>query len=142
LGPGRLLIPAAKSVLPDGAAVGIDVQPAMIERLNRRAGEAGITNLTAILGDAATVHIADSRFDVVFLCAALGEIPDRGAALLQCYRALKPGGILSITEMFSDPHYQRQSVVRRLAEDAGFQFRCTRGGWWLVTTELTKPSGN
>jgi ubiquinone/menaquinone biosynthesis C-methylase UbiE len=139
-GPGRLLIPAAKCVFPDGAAVGIDVQPAMIERLKRRAGEAGVTNLTAILGDAAKSHVAEASCDVVFLCAALGEIPDRGAALVQCYRALKPDGILSITEMFGDPHYQRQSVVRRLAEEAGFQFRCTRGGWWLVTTELTKPS--
>jgi ubiquinone/menaquinone biosynthesis C-methylase UbiE len=138
-GPGRLLIPAAKSVLPDGEAVGIDIQPAMIERLKRRAREAGITNLTAILGDATEAHVDEASFDVVFLCAALGEIPDRAAALTQCYRALKPGGILSITEMFGDPHYQRQAVARDFAENAGFQFRCSQGGWWLVTTELTKP---
>ena len=31
-GPGRLLIPAAKQVFPNGEAVGIDIQPAMIER--------------------------------------------------------------------------------------------------------------
>ena len=34
-GPGRLLIPVAKLVLPRGEAVGIDIQPAMIERLKR-----------------------------------------------------------------------------------------------------------
>ncbi len=139
-GPGRLLIPAARSVLPDGEAVGIDIQPAMIERLKRRAGEAGITNLTAILGDAAKDHVAAASFDVIFLCAALGEIPDRTAAISQCFRALKPGGTLSITEMFGDPHYQRQSVVRRLAENAGFRFQSARGGSWLVTTELNKPA--
>ena len=33
-GPGRLLIPVAKRVLPDGEAVGIDIQPAMLERLS------------------------------------------------------------------------------------------------------------
>jgi SAM-dependent methyltransferase len=32
-GPGRLLIPAAGRVLPDGEVVGIDIQPGMIERL-------------------------------------------------------------------------------------------------------------
>jgi SAM-dependent methyltransferase len=49
-GPGRLLIPAAQRLLPGGEAVGIDIQPAMIERLKARAHRAGVTNLQAILG--------------------------------------------------------------------------------------------
>jgi SAM-dependent methyltransferase len=36
-GPGRLLLPAAQRVLPDGEAVGVDIQPGMIERLKARA---------------------------------------------------------------------------------------------------------
>lgn len=47
-GPGRLLIPAAKKVLPGGEVVGIDIQPGMVERLKERAKSANITNLTAI----------------------------------------------------------------------------------------------
>ena len=138
-GPGRLLIPAAKQVLPDGEAVGIDVQPAMIERLNRRAQRAGVMNLRAILGDGAQPHVPESSFDVVFMCAALGEVPDRTAVMAQCYRALKPGGALSISEMFGDPHYQSRTVVRRLAEEAGFQLRSIQGGWWLFTADFIKP---
>jgi ubiquinone/menaquinone biosynthesis C-methylase UbiE len=139
-GPGRLLIPAAKNVLPDGQAVGIDIQPAMIKRLERRAEQAGITNLKAILGDAAQTHVPETSFDIVFLCAALGEIPDRAAALEQCYRALKPGGVLSISEMFGDPHYQSRSVVERLALGAGFRLNSIRGGWWLFTADFIKPA--
>jgi ubiquinone/menaquinone biosynthesis C-methylase UbiE len=139
-GPGRLLIPAAKNVLPDGQAVGIDIQPAMIKRLERRAEQAGITNLKAILGDAAQPHVPEASFDIVFLCAALGEIPDRAAALEQCYRALKPGGNLSISEMFGDPHYQSRSVVERLAVGAGFRLQSVRGGWWLFTADFIKPA--
>jgi ubiquinone/menaquinone biosynthesis C-methylase UbiE len=138
-GPGRLLIPAARQVLPDGKAVGIDIQPAMIERLKRRANEAGITNLETIVGDATYPHVPEASFDIVFLCTALGEIPDRTAALAQCYLALKPGGRLSITEMFGDPHYQRRSVVRRLAEELGFRFQSVEGGWWLYTARFIKP---
>ena len=141
-GPGRLLIPAARMILPEGEAVGIDVQPAMVERLKRRASEAGATNLKVILGDATQNHVAESSFDVVFLCAALGEIPDRTAALRQSNRALRPGGVLSVSEMFGDPHYQRQSVVRRLAEDVGFQFQSIRGGWWLFTADFVKPQAS
>jgi ubiquinone/menaquinone biosynthesis C-methylase UbiE len=138
-GPGRLLIPAAKQVLPGGEAVGIDIQPAMIHRLLHRAREAGVTNLTAIIGDATRPLVPEASFDVVFLCATLGEIPDRAGVLVQCYRALKPGGVLSITEMAGDPHYQMRSVVKRLAEAAGFQFQSVRGGWWLYTVDFNKP---
>jgi ubiquinone/menaquinone biosynthesis C-methylase UbiE len=139
-GPGRLLIPAAQRVLPEGEVVGIDIQPAMIERLKARANQAGITNLRVILGDAAKAHVPEASFDLVFLCAALGEIPDRAAALTQCYHALRPGGILSITEMFGDPHYQSRSVVERLAETAGFRSLSVRGGWWLYTADFMKSS--
>lgn len=139
-GPGRLLIPAARRVLPGGEAVGIEIQPAMVGRLERRAREAGLANLTAIVGDAARPHVPEATFDVVFLCAALGEIPDRDAAMAQAHRALKPGGVLSITEMFGDPHYQSRSLVRRLAERAGFQLRSVRGGWWLFTADFLKTT--
>jgi SAM-dependent methyltransferase len=91
-GPGRLLLPAAQRILPGGEAVGIDIQPGMIERLQVRATRAGVTNLTVILGDATQPHVPEASFDVVFLCTVLGEIPDRAAALRQCFRALKPGG--------------------------------------------------
>jgi ubiquinone/menaquinone biosynthesis C-methylase UbiE len=139
-GPGRLLIPAAKRVLPGGKAAGIDIQPAMIERLKRRANEAGVTNLETVVGDATYPHVPEASFDIVFLCTALGEIPDRTAALAQCYRALKPGGVLSISEIFGDPHYQTRSVVRRLAEEVGFRFQSVEGGWRLYTAQFVKPA--
>jgi len=138
-GPGRLLIPAAQRVLPGGEVVGIDIQPKMVERLKKNVEKAGITNLTMILGDAAQPHVAQTTFDLVFLCTTLGEIPDRSAALAQCYRALKPGGRLSITEVILDPHYQSRSTVRQLAERAGFHFSSIEGGWWFYTATFVKP---
>jgi SAM-dependent methyltransferase len=139
-GPGRLLIPAAQQILPDGEAVGVDIQPRMIERLQARAERMGVTNVHAILGDAAQPHARPGTFDLVFLCTSLGEIPDRTAALAQCYQALKPGGRLSVTEIFGDPHYQSRSTVRRLATAAGFQPDSVLGGWWFFTATFTKPA--
>jgi ubiquinone/menaquinone biosynthesis C-methylase UbiE len=138
-GPGRLLLPAAQRILPAGEAVGIDIQPGMIERLKARASRASITNLTAILGDATQPLVPEASFDLVFLCTVLGEIPDRAAALNQCCRALKPGGLLSITEKFGDPHYQSRSTVKRLAESAGFRLQLIQGGWWFFTATFVKP---
>ena len=70
----------------------------------------------------------------------LGEIPDREAALKQSLLALKPGGILSITEMLPDPHYQSRATVKRLADAAGFQFCSIAGNRWLFTANLVKPA--
>jgi len=137
-GPGRLLLRAAQQVLPGGEAVGLDIQAGMIERLNRRAKQAGIANLSAILGDATQSHFPPECFDVIFLCTVLGEIPEREVALSQCYQALKPGGRLSITELFPDPHFQRHATVRRLAESVGFTFMEVRGSWYFFTMNFTK----
>jgi SAM-dependent methyltransferase len=55
VGPGRLLIPAARRVLPGGEVVGLDIQAGMLERLKARAAQQGVSNLTMDLGDAAFV---------------------------------------------------------------------------------------
>ena len=139
-GPGRLLIPAAKRVLPGGEVVGIDIQSGMIDRLRKRAKEADVKNLTAILGDATQSHVEVGIFDLVFLVTTLGEIPDRAAVLREAYKALKPGGVLSVTEIFGDPHYQSKSTVRRLAEGAGFRLQSVAGRWWFFTLNFVKPA--
>jgi ubiquinone/menaquinone biosynthesis C-methylase UbiE len=138
-GPGRLLVPAAQRVAPGGEAVGVELQQGMIDRLKARAEKAGVTNLTVIHGDATQPHVSEGSFDLVFLATVLGEIPDRAAALAQCYRALKPGGVLSVTEMFGDPHYQSRSRVRQLAEAAGFRPRNVHGSWLRFTADFVKP---
>ncbi len=138
-GPGRLLIPAARKVLPGGTVVGIDIQARMLERLKARAEAANVTNLTTILGDATQLIVPEASFDVVFLAAALGEIPDRAAALAQCFRALKSGGVLSISETQPDPHYQSKATVKRLAEAAGFRLQSIQGGMWLYTANYVRP---
>ncbi len=138
-GPGRLLIPAAKRIGPQGRAIGVDIQPKMIDRLRRRAERAGLTNLTTIVGDATTSHVPPESVDVVFLCTVLGEIPVRSAALAECFKAAKTGGALCVTEMMGDPHYQSRSTVRRLAEQAGFRFERCEGSWLMFTSRFVKP---
>ena len=137
-GPGRLLIPAAQRVLPGGEVVGLDIQPGMIERLKARAAQAGISNLATILGDATQANVPPESFDVAYLCTVLGEIPDRAAALHQCHAALKPGGLLSITEIFPDPHYQSRATVQQLAESAGFRPQAVQGPWYFFTANFAK----
>jgi SAM-dependent methyltransferase len=45
-GPGRLAIPAARRVGPNGRVVATDVQPDMLVRLQKRATAASVTNIS------------------------------------------------------------------------------------------------
>lgn len=137
-GPGRLLIHAAKRVLPGGEVIGLDIQLGMIKRLKAHVTHAGILNVTKILGNATRPNVLPESFDVVFLCTMLGEILDRETGLRECYKALEPGGILSITEIFPDPHYQSRATVKRLAEATGFHLRATYGPWYFFMANFVK----
>ena len=138
-GPGRLLLPAAQQVLPGGEVIGIDIQQGMLDRLTLRAIERNVTNLKTIHGDATQPHVPEASCDVVILGEALGEITNRAAVLAQCFRALKSGGVLSVTEIVGDPHYQFRSTVKRFAEQAGFHLQSIEGSWWLFTASFVKP---
>jgi ubiquinone/menaquinone biosynthesis C-methylase UbiE len=134
-GSGRLAVPASRRVLPGGAVVALDIQPKVLQRLRPHSAP----HLIPVLGNATEPHFRPASFDTIYMCTVLGEIPEREAALRQCYEALKPGGLLSITEILPDPHFQSRATVRRLAEAAGFQLRALNGNWRFFTANFVKP---
>jgi len=138
-GPGRLTIPAAEMVGPSGEVVALDMQPAMLRRAQHRANTAGLENIRFVLGNAGGGHLELGYFDRALLVTVLGEIVDRQAALGEILLALKPGGILSVSEFFPDPHFQSQETVRRLTAQAGFEeLRCD-GKPLAYTMHLRRP---
>lgn len=51
-----------------------------------------------------------------------------------------PGGVLSVTEVLPDPHYQAVVRVRQLAAEVGFHESQIIRGWLSFTMNLTKPA--
>ena len=137
-GPGRLLLPAARRVLPEGRAIGVELQQGMIDKLEKKLARNDPGNIELIHADATKPVLPTETADVVYLCTVLGEIPDRRAALKNCYSALRPGGRLSITEILGDPHYQTVAKVRELAFDAGFEFEDITANWWMYTANFRR----
>jgi ubiquinone/menaquinone biosynthesis C-methylase UbiE len=138
-GPGRLTIPLAKAVGPGGEVVALDGQREMLEKLERKTADEGITNvrpLRARLGEGVP---REEGFDRVVLAMVLGEVRDRAAALRELYAALEPGGVLSVTEIFGDPDYRRPATVRREVEAAGFRLVRRFGGFPAYTLNFERP---
>jgi len=140
-GPGRVAIPVAQRVGPEGAVVAVDIQPGMLKRAQEKARDAGITNIEFVEAGLGEGQLGRNRFDRALLVTVLGEIPDREAALKEVHDALKPGGVLSVTEIIFDPHFQSRKTVTRLAEAAGFQERQFFGNRIAYTLNLQKPNG-
>jgi ubiquinone/menaquinone biosynthesis C-methylase UbiE len=139
-GPGRVSIPVAKLVAP-GEVVAMDLQPGMLLRVREKAELARLGNVRLLEAAAGEGKVATERFDRALMVTVLGEIPDQLAALREVFGALKPGGLLSVTEVVFDPHFQLRGTVRRLAAAAGFHEKRFLGGPLAYTLVLEK-SGN
>jgi SAM-dependent methyltransferase len=139
-GPGRLTIPVARAVGPTGHVVAIDIQPEMLRRAQAKAAAAGLGNIEFHLADVTTGRLEQEGYERALLVTVLGEIPDRARALRAIFRALKPGGLLSVTEVIPDPHYQSRRTVGRLAQDTGFTETASFETWLAFTINLARQS--
>ncbi len=140
-GPGRITLPAARRVGLAGEVVALDIQPAMLRRVQEKLTAQKVHNVRLLQAGAGEGKTEPESFDRAFLVTVLGEIPDKPAALREIYRALKPGGILSITEVFPDPDMLRPTVIRQLAQETGFSVAEQIGSFPAFTMNLVKPAG-
>ena len=139
-GPGAFTLEAARRVGPAGRIIAVDIQPEMIAQVAARVKAAGATNVETHVASAYELPLPDASVDRAFLITVLPEIPDPVRALREIHRALKPGGIVSMTEEFLDPDYPRRATTIAWAEAAGFELAERYGNWWNYTLNfLRKP---
>ncbi len=140
-GPGRVTLPLARAVGPGGRVVALDLQAGMLRHAREKAEAAGLDNIDFLEAGLASGALGRDRFDRAVLVAVLGEIPDRAAALAEIRDALRPGGILSVTELVFDPHFQRRGTLRRLAAGAGLRETAVFGPAFAYTMHFERPGG-
>jgi ubiquinone/menaquinone biosynthesis C-methylase UbiE len=138
-GPGRVTIPIAQALGAQGQVIAVDLQPGMLARARAKAQAANLTNIRFVEAGAGEGKFAHAGADRALLVTVLGEIPDRRAALQEIYAALVPGGILSITEIIFDPHFQSRGTVSRLTAAVGFREAAFFGNRFAYTLNLEKP---
>jgi ubiquinone/menaquinone biosynthesis C-methylase UbiE len=136
-GTGYYTLDVAGWLGPDGEVAIFDLQQEFLDHVMRRAAERGLGNVIPTRGDATALPYEDESFDAVLLTAVLGEIPDRGAALGEIRRVLKPDGRLVVGELFGDPHFTTLASLRRQAAAAELGYGEHSGNWLAYFARLS-----
>jgi phosphatidylethanolamine/phosphatidyl-N-methylethanolamine N-methyltransferase len=97
---------------PNVDVTAIDVTPAMLKHLERRAAGMG-GSVTARIMDARQLAFPDSSFDAVVMHLILAVMPEPERGLREAVRVLKPGGRIAVFDKFLSDE-ERPSLRRQL----------------------------
>jgi len=97
-GSGYFSIPAA-SIAGDAAIVyALDVSQEMIDEVEKKSVELGLTNIRIIKTDEYELTLEDFSVDFVIICNVLHEVDDKPRMIDEITRILKTGGTFSMIE--------------------------------------------
>lgn len=112
---------------PRGKVYGLDMTPAMLDKLRRNIAAMGAQNVVPLEGNAEEIPLADASVDVITSNGVLNLVPDKPRAFAELARVLKPGGRVQISDISlakpvsdksrSDPKLWAECVVGAVVED-------------------------
>lgn len=137
-GTGTYTMGAARCVGEGGKIVAVDIEPRIIQRVNRRAEAEGLTNIEARVADVYELPYEEGTFDAIYMIAVIGEIPDPDRAMGEFYRVLIPGGTLAFSELLVDPDYVLAGTLIDKAIAVGFRLRERVGSFFYYTLIFQK----
>lgn len=113
-GTGSVLFEYARR-FPGVEIIVFDRDRGLLELVRRRLGKAGCDNVRTIESDAREMPLAASSVDVVNISFGLHESTrlDRGLILGECFRVLRPGGLLVVSD-YREADSRAGSVLLRL----------------------------
>ena len=105
-GSGDLSVGMARQVGPGGCVLVTDINGRMLGLGRSRMIDAGyVANIDYVQANAEQLPVSGSAFDCVSIGFGLRNVTDKGAALAEMFRVLRPGGRLLILE-FSRPQFE------------------------------------
>jgi ubiquinone/menaquinone biosynthesis C-methylase UbiE len=97
-GPGSITRGLAEH-LPAGQVVGLDLSRETLESARRDAAARGLMNLRYEEGSVYELSFPDGAFDVAYAHQVLQHLRERGLALSEMLRVVKPGGVVAVREV-------------------------------------------
>ena len=134
-GGGLDVLLAARQVGEDGYVYGVDMTDSMLELARGNAAKVGATKVEFRKGDLEDLPLNADSVDVIISNCVVNLTPDKGKALHEAFRVLKPGGRLAISDIVVDGDLSGLPVSEEQIR-AGLSWAgCIAGA--LTVTELT-----
>jgi ubiquinone/menaquinone biosynthesis C-methylase UbiE len=97
-GSGYYASRMAKKVGPSGKVYATDIQPGMLELLNRRVASEGLTNVTTVLGAMDDPRLPPASIDLAIMVDVYHELQQPQVFVQRLKETFKPGGRLVLVE--------------------------------------------
>jgi 2-polyprenyl-3-methyl-5-hydroxy-6-metoxy-1,4-benzoquinol methylase len=97
-GTGYMSIKMARKIGPTGKVFANDIQPEMLQLLQKNAQQAKVTNIESVLGTAAGTNLPKGQMDLVLLVDVYHEFSEPEKMLRDLRETLKPNGRLVLIE--------------------------------------------
>jgi arsenite methyltransferase len=100
-GSGLFARAFARAVGEGGTVYAVDIDPALLEIVQRRARAEGVTTIVSVQATADTPNLPRA-VDLVFICDTLHHIENRAAYLSRLRASLEPGGRIAVIDFSKD----------------------------------------
>lgn len=135
-GGGLDVLLAARQVEEEGYVYGVDMTDRMLELARGNAAKMGVTNVEFRKGDLEDLPLEADAVDVIISNCVVNLTPDKGGALREAFRVLRPGGRLAISDIVVDGNLSDLPVSEAQIR-AGLSWAgCIAGA--LTVAELTR----
>jgi predicted methyltransferase len=101
-GGGWFTVRLARRVGPTGRVYAEDIQPEMIETMNRRIQRESLKNVQVVLGTAVDPRLPRGAIDAVLIVGTYSEIENPVALLRNVRATLRPNGRIGVVDFRSD----------------------------------------